>query len=73
MSKRYIEIEPLQPPFPDDVVTIQFVDGAKTLAVSSADYARMCRLLGTNNITDRNVVLTACADQYHIRVEPLLS
>jgi hypothetical protein len=69
----YVDIEPLQPPFTQDHYTVEFQGDDRKLAVSRADFDRICKLLGTNNPQERMVELTACDDNHRIRVKVLAS
>jgi hypothetical protein len=53
----YIEVEPLVPPFYGAIVKISFKGAEKILAVSQADFDRICNFLGTDDPADRDLML----------------
>lgn len=61
-----IDIEPLEPPFKGTVL-LHFEGEDKMLAVSPQDYAKLCKLLGTN-VHDRIITLSVSEDKRRIRI-----
>lgn len=63
----YIEIEALEPPFFGTIRKIKFVQFDKILAISEADYDRVCNFLGGDPVA-RQVVLEVSPDSHRIRI-----
>ena len=67
-SAPFVEVMPLQPPFPPKIYRIEFADYDKLLALSQADYERVKGLLG-DNMSGRHLILSACPDNVLLRIE----
>ena len=66
----HVDVDPLQPPFTADHVVLHFKGKTYPLAVSLADYDRICDLLGSRP-EDRLVELSAMGE--HIRIKLIAS
>lgn len=58
----WIEVEALQPPFVGEVRVIHFTSDDRKLAVTPADFDRICNFLGTPDITERILVMIQSPD-----------
>jgi hypothetical protein len=57
-DEQYIEVTPLQPPFEVDIVTADFVNYDKKLALSCEDWDRVCMLFGGADLTGCNIEIS---------------
>ena len=68
---KYVEVEPLAPPFQlPEVVSLNFVGQDKALAVSKADYEQICELLGSDP-TGREIILSPSETSGLVRISPV--
>jgi hypothetical protein len=67
-SAPFVEVMPLQPPFPPKIYVCHFEGYDKQLAVSPTDYERLKGLLG-DNMSGRHLILSACPDNVLLRIE----
>lgn len=68
MPPHFVDVLPLQPPFPDNVCFCSGIMG-KELALSQEDFERVLIMFGGIDPTDRQLTISACADGLHIRIE----
>ena len=68
---KYVEVEPLAPPFQlPEVVSMIFKGQDKSLAVSMADYKQICELLGPDP-TEQEIVLSPSETSGLVRISPV--
>ena len=68
---KYVEVEPLAPPFLlPEVVSLNFVGQDKALAVSMADYDQICELLGPD-LASKEIVLSPSETSGLVRISPV--